>query len=167
MKYLLFILTSLIALNFNAQAATEKNNDGNVTLTVTSTGLNKDEAIQNGLRNALSQAFGAFISSNTEILNDELIKDEITSVTNGNIENYDLVTEIKLKDETYSVTLLVTVSVNKLSNFIVSKGYKVEFNGNKYAMNLKNIALNKSNEIKVFGHLKYVLDTEFNDAFSF
>lgn len=167
MKYLLFILTSLVTLNLSSQAGNDKNNEGNVTLTVTSIGLNKDEAIQNGLRNALSQTFGAFISSNTEILNDELIKDEIISVTSGNIENYNLVTEIKLKDETYSVTLSVTVSVNKLSSFIVSKGYEVEFNGNKYATNLKNMALNRANEIKVFEDLESVLDNEFNDAFSF
>ena len=48
-----------------------------ITLTVSGTGKNLEEAKNNALRSAIEQAFGAFISSKTEILNDNLVKDEI------------------------------------------------------------------------------------------
>ena len=57
-------------------------------LTVSGSGKTQEEAKQNALRNAIEQAFGTFISSNTQILNDNLVKDEIVSVSNGNIQEY-------------------------------------------------------------------------------
>jgi hypothetical protein len=56
-----------------------------VTLVVSGQGKTKNEAQQNALRSAIEQAYGAFISSKTEVLNDELVKDEIVSVSNGNL----------------------------------------------------------------------------------
>ena len=44
--------------------------DKTVTLTVSGTGKTLEEAKKNALRSAIEQAFGAFISSKTEILND-------------------------------------------------------------------------------------------------
>ena len=51
-----------------------------VTLTEEGQGKSKDEAKYSALRNILEKAFGAFISSNTTLLNDNLIKDEIVSL---------------------------------------------------------------------------------------
>ena len=59
-----------------------------VTLTTMGDGATLEEAKNNALRNALEQAYGAFMSSSSIILNDELTKDEIVSVTSGNIKNY-------------------------------------------------------------------------------
>ena len=81
MKRIILILT-FIALSITIYAQ----EDNSATLTVSGQGKTQDEAKQNALRSAIEQAFGAFISSNTEILNDELVKDEIVSVSNGNIQ---------------------------------------------------------------------------------
>ena len=62
--------------------------ENDATLTVFGTGSTEEEAIQQALRSALEQTYGAFISANTTILNDELIKDEIVSISTGNIKNY-------------------------------------------------------------------------------
>lgn len=56
-------------------------------LVVTGDGNTKENAVQAALRSAIEQAFGTFVSSNTQILNDELVKDEIATVTTGNIKN--------------------------------------------------------------------------------
>jgi hypothetical protein len=48
------------------------------------------------LRSAIEQAFGAFISSKTEILNDNLVKDEIVSVSNGNIQKFEVLSEAQI-----------------------------------------------------------------------
>ena len=44
-----------------------------VSLVVTGEGATKEEATNNALRSAIEQAFGVFVSANTEILNDEIV----------------------------------------------------------------------------------------------
>ena len=117
-------ITSLLMILFfsliiNAQE------DKTVTLTVSAQGQTQDEAKQNALRNAIEQAFGTFISSNTEILNDELVKDKIVSVSSGNIQNFEVISEVQISDGGYATTLKATVSVTKLTSFVESKGVVV------------------------------------------
>ncbi len=63
MKRIILILT-FIALSITIYAQ----EDNSATLTVSGQGQTQDEAKQNAFRSAIEQAFGAFISSNTEIL---------------------------------------------------------------------------------------------------
>lgn len=156
MKILLFPL--LIILSFNLFAQEDKT----VTLTVSGHGKSQDEAKQNALRNAIEQAFGAFISSNTEILNDEIVKDEIVSVSNGNIQKFEIISEVQIPNGGYATSLKATVSVSKLTSFVESKGVVVEFKGSLLAANVKLQMLNEQNEIKsianVVGTCKEILD---------
>ena len=46
-----------------------------VTLVVSGEGATKEQATHVALRSAIEQAYGVFVSANTEILNDELVKD--------------------------------------------------------------------------------------------
>ena len=78
------IFSSLLV--FAQQVTFAQDADKTVTLVVSGQGKSQDEAKQKALRSAIEQAFGAFISSKTEILNDNLVKDEIVSVANGNIQ---------------------------------------------------------------------------------
>ena len=142
MKQLILIVT--LALSINAYAQEDKT----VTLTVSGQGKTQDEAKQVALRSAIEQAFGAFISSKTEILNDNLVKDEIVSVTNGNIQKFDVLSEVQLPDGGYATTLKAIVSVTKLTSFCESKGLTVEFKGGIFAINIKIQQLNESNEVK-------------------
>ena len=104
-----------------------------------------DEAKNNALRSAIEQSFGAFISSKTEILNDD-IKDEIVSITNGNIHNYKIISQVEIPDGGYAITLEATVSVTQLSTFVESKGIEVEFKGGIFAANIKQQKLNEEAE---------------------
>ena len=134
----LFLIVAL-AINFCAYSQDDKT----ATLTVSAQGQTISEAKQNALRVAIEQAFGAFISSNTEILNDELIKDEIVSVSNGNIQDYEVISEVELPNSGYATTLKATVSVTKLTSFVESKGGIVEFKGGLFAVNMMQQELNK------------------------
>ncbi len=98
------------AIDANVSFAQEANT---VTLTVSGQGKTQDDAKQNALRNAIEQAFGTFISSNTEILNDELVKDEIVSIANGNIQKFEVISEVEVPEAGHATTLKVTVSVTK------------------------------------------------------
>lgn len=124
-----------------------------VTLVVSGQGNTKDEAKQNALRGAIEQAFGTFISSKTEILNDELVKDEIVSVANGNIQNFEIISEVQIPNGDYATSLKATVSVTKLTSFVESKGVVVEFNGSILAANVKQQILNEQNETKSIGNI--------------
>lgn len=151
MKYLKSILLSLIlclvASTGYAQATDE------VTLTVSSDGLTKEEATKNALRSAIEQAYGTFVSANTTILNDELVKDEIVTIANGNIKSYEEISSTAMPDGTQFVTLKTTVSVSKLISYAQSKGAETEFAGATFGMNLRLQEMNKENEKKVLDNL--------------
>jgi len=149
LKFLLVILL----LNFSSVFSQDHKT---VTLTVSAQGETISEAKQNALRDAIEQAFGTFISSNTEILNDELVKDEIVSVSNGNIQDFKVISEVELPDGGYATTLKATVSVNKLSAFVESKGVEVEFKGGLLAVNIKQQILNEKNEVKTIENIDNV-----------
>jgi len=48
-----------------------------VLITASGSGTSQELAKQTALRNAIEQAFGAFISSKTEIFNDEIVADQM------------------------------------------------------------------------------------------
>jgi len=138
-----------------------------VILTVAGQGTTKDFAVQSALRDAIESTYGAFISSNSKILNDELIKDEIVSVTNGNIENYDILSEAQLPDGTYTVTIRTSISLNKLKSFTKNKGFEVEFDGASFAMNIKLQKFNEEQEYKTILNMIHVLEKILYTSFDY
>ena len=124
-----------------------KNNDA-FQITVSGDGPTKDQAIQSALRNAIEQSYGTFLSSNTKFLNDKLIKDEITSVAQGNILGYDLVS---ISESKQGITAFLTaqVSLTKLAQFGQSKGQSVSVNSNVVYMNAKKEDFYEKNEYQI------------------
>ena len=151
MKKLLLLLALTYSISVNAQ------DDKTVTLTVSGQGKTQDEAKQNALRSAIEQAFGTFISSKTEILNDNLVKDEIVSVTNGNIQKFEVLSEIQIPDGGYAITLKAIVSISKLTSFCESKGVEVEFKGGMFAINIKQQLLNEESETKAVWNILFLM----------
>ncbi len=138
-----------------------------VTLTVSGQGKTQDEAKSSALRNAIEQAFGTFISSNTQILNDELIRDEIVSLSNGNIQKYEELNMSSLPDGSFAVTLLASVSVSKLITFSESKGVTVEFKGGLFAVNIKQQILNEQAESKAIWDMLFMLNPIAHQSFDY
>lgn len=125
-----------------------------ISLTVTSDGLTKDDAIKNALRTAIEQAYGAFVSANTTILNDELVRDEIVTVSNGSIKEYKILSEYEKADGSgYSVTANATVSLPHLITYAKNHGSECEFAGNTFGMEMKLFNLQKENELKAIYNL--------------
>lgn len=145
---------SIILLVLILLSATLSAQDQVTTLTTTGSGISKEIAVQQSLRSAIEQAFGAFISAKTEILNDELVSDEITSVANGNVQNYELLSEVyNSKASSYFVTTKVTVSVSKLTAFVQSKGVEVEVKGGLFAANIIQQELNAKSELEAIKNM--------------
>lgn len=144
--------------NSNSVAAansqlTYQGNDKVVSLVASGTGQTKDDATQNALRSAIEQAFGTFVSANTEVLNDDLVKDEIVTVSTGNIRAYKELSASQLSNGLYDVSVQAIVSIDQLAKFAQSKGMQAELAGASFTMNMKMRELNKKNEVAAIDHM--------------
>lgn len=160
MKNLILIINLLSAVTYS-QA------DKTVVLTVSGQGQTQEQAKQVALRNAIEQAFGTFISSDTEILNDELVKDEIVSISNGNIQSFKILSEVQLKNGEWLYTLKAVVSVTKLTSFCESNGISVEFKGSLFAYNINQQILNEKNEVKAVEDVCQIIKNIADRSFDF
>lgn len=147
------------------EATTEpQSNEKVITLVVNGTGETKEEATKNALRSAIEQTFGAFISANTEVVNDELVKDEIATVASGNINRYSILSTTKNDEGQYDVSLQASVSIDNLTNYVKSKGFKVELAGAEFVMNMKMRELNKKNEYASIQYLYKKIESIANNG---
>ena len=124
-----------------------------ITLTVNGQGATKEIAVANALRSAIEQAFGVFVSANTEILNDNLVKDEIATISSGNIQSYQEISCVNMPNGEVAATLSATVAIGKLVAYAKSHGSSAEFAGQTFAMNIKMLDLNKRNEEQALEHM--------------
>lgn len=152
MKKILFTLLIVFCVqNIFAQAVDD------VTLVVSSDGPTKEDATHTALRSAIEQAYGVFVSANTEILNDEIVKDEIATVTSGNVKSYKELSAVLLPNGNHLVSLQVVVSTKKLAAYALSKGVSCEFAGALFGANIKLHELNvKNTEIAFENFIKQV-----------
>jgi len=146
---------------------TTTNSDKTVTIKVNGSGKSQVEAKQSALRSAIQQAFGAFISAKTEILNDQLISDQISSVASGNIQSFDILNASQLPDGTWSVIIKAIVSIDKLTSFVEAKGVAIEIKGGLFAINIKQQLLNEQGEIKAISEMVDILHQTMQIAYDY
>lgn len=125
--------------------AQEKND---IVLTVVGQGKTLELAHLNALRSSLEQAFGVFISSKTEIINDKILDDEIVSISQGSVQSYKVISDEKLSDTSFVSILKVTMSSSDLVSYYTGKGMEVLFKGDVFAKNIEIQNLNYKNEWK-------------------
>lgn len=160
MKKILFFLTiSLYGLFCYAQQE--------VTLVVQGDGESKREAIDAALRSAIEQSFGVYVSSNTTILNDEFVKDEIANIATGNIKGYKELSVVPLPDGRTTVSLEATVSIGQLVKYVESKGGSCELKGSAFVAELKQIKMKKENTKLALEHLKDQLRSILPSAYDY
>ena len=86
---------------------------GQETVEVKGVGLDRNSAIQNGLREAVAQALGTKIISEAQVQNFKLIKDVIQTRTQGYVQSYEIIEETPFPDR-YEVRLRAIVSLSPL-----------------------------------------------------
>lgn len=146
--FILVLMFCLLPLGLQAQ---------DVTLISTGDGANKELAVKNALLSAIEQAYGAYVSGNTVILNDELIRDEVVQIKRGNVKNYTILNEAQLGGNIFSVILEATVSTDNLLKFAESKGATCELAGKSFAANLKLYKMYVRNGAEAMKHLYNML----------
>jgi len=119
-----------------------------VSITASGSGKTLEDAKHAALRSATEQAFGAFISSKTEMFNDKVVADQMASVSSGNIKSFSILNESQLPDGSWGLTLKALVSVDKLTSFFEAKGVAIEIKGGMFALNIKQQSLNELGEVK-------------------
>lgn len=138
-----------------------------VTLTVSGQGKTVEEAKTNGFRSAIEQAYGVYISSKTEILNDKIIKDEIVSISNGNIKEFKILNQVTLPNGDHTIILNATVSLSRLTFFCESRGISIEFKGGLLAENIKLRRLQETSEIAILNNLSRICNDILANSFDY
>ena len=141
-------------------------NKDDITLIVTSDGPTKDAAIKNALRTAIEQAYGVFVSSNTDILNDEIVKDEIATISSGNIKRYNEVSVSNSPGIT-TATIEVTISKGKLVYYAKSKGSECELDGAAMSQDIELKLLYKANEEIAISNLMNEFNSQLDKCFDY
>ena len=143
MKKILIIILLFTGAKIHAQE------DQTISLVVSGDGKNKSEATEAALRNAVEQAFGAFISSETVINNDEFVSDNINMLSQGSVLKYDILTAYQLPDGSYSITAKALVSISAIQKFTESKGHITTIEGGLFGLNIRLAKLQADSEEKV------------------
>lgn len=173
---LLVILVSVVAVQ-PINAAPKKNKKekkeqvetlapDEIQMVVFGEGVTTDEAVKNALLSAIEQNYGTFVSSNTSFINDEIVKDEIATVSSGNIRSYKILNE-SLTGNIRRVTLEAIVSLGKLASFVQSKGGSAELAGAQFAMNMKIEQAKLENVRMAIEHLKLELAEMFKNCYDY
>lgn len=132
---------------------TVKEDYGNtVTLVTSGSGATEDEATRNALRSAIEQAFGTFVSSNTKVVNDELVSDAIATISSGNVLGYEQISCVETQ-EGCQVSVKAVVSIGGLVSFAQNKGMETDLAGNTFLQNRNLAKLNKQNELVALANL--------------
>ena len=127
-------------------------------LVITEKGINLEDAKKNALSKAISQIYGVYVSSDINIQNEKIIKDEIIMSSFGNIDKSEILAKYldTIKNE-YFVTIKFSFSIDNFLEISKSKGIKLLIDGNELAnqyikdkelrtRNQKLLELNSSNE---------------------
>lgn len=161
MKNLFLAFTFLYCINIVAQV------DNNILIIkVSGIGQTPEESISNGLKSAIQQSISSYILSKNEILDKNLISDEVTSTSSGNIQKYSILSQIEIPNIGFFTNLNVEVSIPKLSAFAQSKGFNAEIKGGLFAAKIKQQILNETSEINfisnTFGLIHELMQKSFD-----
>jgi hypothetical protein len=158
-------LSFILIISFTIVNAQSENKD--VTITASGSGKTLEDAKQSALRSATEQAFGAFISTKTEMFNDQVVADQMASVSSGNIKSFEILNQDQLPDGRWGVTLKTIVSVDKLTSFVQAKGITIEVKGGMFALNIKQQLLNEQGEIKAVSEMVGLLNEPMQISFDY
>lgn len=156
------LFLSLLSLHLSFAQVVE-----DVTLVTTASAPTEEEAIVLALRSAIEQTYGAFVSANTSILNDEIVRDEVVSVSHGNVKSYEILSSLILKNGHVEVTLNSTISISKLISFAKSKGADAEFAGQTFSMNMKLMNLKGKNALAAYENMCIQAEELLDGAFDY
>ncbi len=94
----------------------------------------RDRAIDDALRQAVEQALGTYIESETRVQNYQVVDDNILSWTRGYVRNYTIISDYKKTPELYEVRLRAEVELGDLQRDAEAVKSLIERMGNPRVM---------------------------------
>jgi hypothetical protein len=110
----LSIWTVLFALPLAAQEKTSPIASATTVVVATGVGVNADKSLRNAFRNAVEQAVGLMVDAETVVKNEEVIKDQILTYSDGFVEKFDRVKEARRDDCLYEIKIRAVVRRRQL-----------------------------------------------------
>lgn len=102
-------------------------------------GSSVDQARNNGFRLAVEQALGTLISSETEVQNGKIVRDEIISYASGYVDRFEIVSQQKTKTG-FRVAMRVWVKKSALSDRLLNRSLKTgEVDGARASVQLQTL----------------------------
>ena len=132
MKKILWILISILLVSLSAIAQYNEEMiplevlEGEKKVIADGYGFSPDDALQKALQNAVEQAAGAYVSSVTEIIDDEIVRDELLSLSHGFIKEHRKLSESKFDDE-YKVVVAAVIVEKQMIKSLEASGVKVTY----------------------------------------
>ncbi len=111
-------------------------------------GATPEKALNAALQNAIEQAAGAYVSSMTEIENDEIVKEEVLSLSHGFIKEHRKLSESNFGDE-YKVVVAAIIVEKQIINSLQASGVKVKYQTSGLVSKLKAWDKMKEDEYKM------------------
>ena len=156
-----FVVLIFIALFSNFIFAKENT----VKVKVFGSGNTAELAIKNALRSALEQVNGAFISSKTEVLNQLIASDEIVSISNGAIVEYEVLKKTEVNNM-FHVTIEAIVSASELVNYMSKNtSSSVSLNGDLFVSNAAQQKMNQKAEERALTNIFDVYKNIYMNSF--
>jgi hypothetical protein len=90
----------------------------------------RDDAVEDALKKGIEDALGMIVQSETLVENYQLIEDNIYSKTQGYVQKYDVISEVKRNEQLYEVTVRAIIKMAELID---------DFEGIKTLMHRKNM----------------------------
>jgi len=111
----------------------------------------RDRAIDDALRQAVEQALGTYIESETKVQNYQVVDDNILSWTRGYVRNYTILSDYKKTPELYEVRLKAEVEVGELQRDAEAVKNLIEQMGNPRVM----VIIDEQNIGDPTGHFRW------------
>lgn len=115
------------------ESASADSPDQQQTVVVVAAGIGRDDAgaTKDALSNAVRQAIGEFVSAETLVKNDDVVRDQILTYSDGFVEDYDLIGKPQQTDGgLISITIRANVKRSKLLEKVKASNISIaDFNG--------------------------------------
>lgn len=149
MKNILSVLLICLTVALSAQE---------VTVVSVGTGSNRSEALNASIQSALETTV-SFMTSDTKIVNDEIVHDEVSVISQGAVKQTKILEEHKTLDGRYYVSMEVKLSETELVDYFQRTGAsEITFSGRLFANNITRLELNEKTELQAIQDLLAVAE---------
>ena len=109
-----WIIVAVLTLSVFRVSAESPASDATTEVVASGVGIDADKALRNALMNAVQQAVGLVVDAETLVKNEDVIKDQILTYSDGYVEHFDKIKDGKRDDGLYEVKIKATVKRRQL-----------------------------------------------------